>query len=71
MSDSTKLPSPSELTSFLSSEKELSIETGHIKRKNLLAIAHILLPAALNSAAAGNVTMREAIRTAWPYIKSL
>lgn len=63
--------SAAELLETLATEKENTIETDTIKRDICLTILHIILPAALASAAAGNVTMRAAVHRSWPYIKKL
>lgn len=78
MSDSTSLPSPSELAAHISFEKELLNEMTLVKLKNTLAIAEILLPAAMRAASeeartssSSHSIMKAAVYKAWPYIKSL
>jgi hypothetical protein len=62
------MPDDSSFLDDLRHLKETSAESGRVETLRWAAILEVLLPAALRSAAAGNVTMREAIITIWPLL---
>lgn len=61
---------PNEI-SFLDDARALhedAAERSRVETLRWLAILEILLPAAINSAAAGNVTMKTAVTKIWPLL---
>lgn len=64
----SELLSPNDLLSELRSAKEDETLRTNIEVKRWLAILEVLLPAALLSAARGNVRMRHAVSTIWPLL---
>lgn len=60
--------SPTDFLESLRNAKEDASVRNVIEIRRWLAILDILLPAALNSAAAGNLTMRQAVQDIWPLL---
>lgn len=63
--------SPLEVLQRLRNTREEDATLDRIHVDNALAALHILAPAALNAASAGNVTMKKAVRQAWPYLQKI
>lgn len=72
MSDLT-YPTPTQILDALTVERERLDQSAlrdFVLTKRYLAAFQILLPAALNAAAAGNVTMKDAVARAWPLLNT-